>query len=54
MKHVSAILAHEGVYSMKTSVDSKRLILSISLRKGQLIVRRPLDNCGKVVPVAKI
>ena len=53
VKHVSAIIAREGAYSIEFAVDSHRRILSIGFWEGKQFVCMPIVHCGRDVSSTK-
>ena len=53
VKHVSAVIAREGAYSIDFSVDSRRRTLSVGFWEGKQFVCMPVLHCGRDVPPVK-
>ena len=53
IKHVSAVIAHEGNYSIEFAVHSHRRTLSIGFWEGKQFVRMPIVLCGRDVSPSK-
>ena len=53
VKHVSAVVAREGAYSLEFCVDSRRRTLSVGFWEGKQFVCMPMLHCGRDVPPAK-
>ena len=53
LEHVALTIAPEGASSKEFSVASRRQILSVSFWEGIQLVRMPVAQCGKDVPLSK-
>ena len=53
VKHVSAVIAREGAYSIEFAVDSHRRTLSIGFWEGKQFVCMPIEHCGRDVSATK-
>ena len=53
VKHVSALIAREGAYSIEFSVDSQRRTLSVGFWEGKQFVCMPKLHCGRDVSPTK-
>ena len=53
MKHVSAVIAREGAYSIEFSVGPRHRTLSVGFWQGKRFVCMPMLHCGRDVPPTK-
>ena len=53
VKHVSAVIAREGAYSIEFAADSQRRTLSIGFWRGKQFVCMPIVRCGRDVSPTK-
>ena len=53
VKHVSAVIAREGAYSIEFSVSSHRRTMSLCFWEGKRFLCLPMLHCGRDVPPTK-